>query len=96
MKINEIRLDPRSQTTDAPVVFRINEPVVEDGYVVEEIKFFNSLLKPFNKACEISGDVYVIYFKGIKERRIIRAETVTSVEAIADKFTNIENTQLPE
>lgn len=85
MLINEIRLDPRSQTPDAPLVFRIDEPVIDGGHVVKEIKFFNPAVKPFNKSAEFIGPVYVIYFHNIPERRIIAAETVTSAEAVAVK-----------
>ena len=87
MVINEIRLDPRSQTPDAPLVFRTGEPIIEGGHIVKEIKFFNPMVKPFNKNSEVVGAVYVVYFNEIPERRIIVAETVTSVEAVAEKFT---------
>jgi hypothetical protein len=93
--ITQIRLDPRSQTEDAPSVFTVGEPIFDGGQVVEKIKFFNPARNPFNSGVDTTSPVYVIYFEGIPERRVIREDSVSNFEAVAEK--NLQQPiELPE
>ena len=84
MKINEITLKPEMFPAGDPSRIRIGEAVVEGGHVVEKITF-HPASDVFNKGREVGGGSYAVFFEGIPERRIIMAETVSSVEVVVEK-----------
>lgn len=84
MKINEITLKPEMFPAGDPSRIRIGEAVIEGGHVVEKITF-HPASDVFNKGREVGGGSYAIFFEGIPERRIIMAETVSSVEVVVEK-----------
>ena len=66
-----------------PLRFRVGQPVVEGGHVVEKVNF-HPPTKVFNNANEVLGCCYAVYFAGIPERRLVMADIVTSVEAVKE------------
>ena len=85
MKINEITLNPQMVPAGDPLRFRIGDPVIEGGHVVEKITFYpdNNL---FNKGREVSAGCYSIFFIEIPERRLVMSNTVSSVEVVTEKI----------
>lgn len=84
MKISEITLNPQMFPAGDPSRLRVGEAVVEGGHVVEKITFCpgNDV---FNKGREVGGASYAVFFEGIPERRILMAETISSVEVVIEK-----------
>lgn len=95
MQITVLGIDPRSQQPGEPTLFTVGKPVVENGYAVEDIKFYNPAIKPFNKGTEVVGPVYVVYFEGIPQRRVFPAFVVSSLEMVATKATE-KQIELPD
>jgi hypothetical protein len=92
MKITEILVNPQMSVEGDPLRFRIGYPVqvlneigeVVDGHVVEKI-LFKPDHKLFNSGLELDFACYVVFFEGIPERRCIRADMVTSLEAVKEE-----------
>jgi hypothetical protein len=92
MEINEITLNPEKTIPGDPLRFRVGEPVVEGGHVVEKINFHPEN-RTFNKGLEIGTACYAVYFENIPERRLVVADVITTVEAVkAQKTDNPEAT----
>lgn len=93
MKINEIVLNPQMVPDGDPLRFRIGEPIIEGGHVVEKISFHpaNNL---FNKGREISTGCYGIFLVDIPERRLIMENIVSSAEVVTEKKADVP--ELPE
>lgn len=87
MKINEITLNPQTIPDGDPLRFRVGNPVVEGGHVVEKIVFHpeNNL---FNKGREVSIGCYSVFFVDIPERRLILSNIISSLEVVAEKKKN--------
>lgn len=95
MKINEITLNPQMLPPGDPSRLRVGTPVIEGGLVVEKITFHpcNNL---FNKGREIAIGCYAVFFVDIPERRIIMADTVSSVEVVTEKKKKAVDEPVPE
>ncbi len=89
MKIVEITLDPTKIGPQDPLRFRVGEPVVEGGHVVEKINY-NPKNRLFNKGLEIGMACYAVYFTNIPERRLIVETIVTSAEVVKEVAVNPE------
>jgi hypothetical protein len=100
MKINEITVDPQKTIPGDPLRFRIGQPIVEGGFVVEKI-VYRPERTLYNKGAEIGFSCYAVNFVGIPERRLIAESVVTSIEVVNDtttkKTVNTESSvDLPE
>lgn len=84
MKINEITLNPQMFPVGDPSRIRVGEAVVEGGHVVEKITF-HPASDVFNRGREVCGASYAVFFEGIPERRLLMAETISSVEVVIEK-----------
>ena len=95
MKINEITLNPQMLPPGDPSRLRVGIPVIEGGLIVEKITFYpcNNL---FNKGREVGTGCYAIFFVDIPERRIIMADTVSSVEVVTEKKKKAVDEPIPE
>jgi len=84
MKINEITLKPQMIPNGDHLRFRVGDPVVEGGHIVEKILFYpdNNL---FNKGREVSTGCYSIFFVEISERRLVMSDTISSIEVVTEK-----------
>lgn len=98
MKINEITLNPMMTIEGDPQRFRVGQPAVPAGHVVEKINY-HPVTRLFNKGLEIGQSCYAVYLQDIPERRLIMEPMVTSVEAVKEvtKTTTAEaSVELPE
>lgn len=95
MKINEITLNPQMLPPGDPSRLRVGIPVIEGGLVVEKITF-HPCSNLFNKGREVAIGCYAVFFVDIPERRIIMADTVSSVEVVTEKKKNEPIPDLPE
>ena len=96
MIITEITLDPQKVIPGDPLRFRVGEPVVEDGYVVERIRYCPAT-RVFNKGLEIGQGCYAIYLADVQNRRLVTEKVVTTVDAIKEtKSTAEADVSLPE
>lgn len=87
MQINEITLNPQCVIPGDPLRFRVGEPVVEDGHIVEKINYHPGS-RLFNKGLEIGVPCYAVYLVGIEERRLIAEEIVTTREVVKEAKKN--------
>lgn len=95
MQINEITLNPQMIPNEDPSRFRIEESPIEGGHVVEKI-VFNPDNNLFNKGREVSAGCYAIFFVDIPERRLIMANTVSSVEVVIENKKKVDDNPVPE
>ena len=94
MKINEISLKLHTVPAGNPLRFHVGEPIAEGGYIVEKINFHPSS-NLFNKGREVGAGCYSIFFLEGAERLLIMADTVSSVEVVAEKKKTVD-TNVPE
>lgn len=95
MVITEITLDPQMALPDQPLQFRIGQPAIAGGHIVEKITY-NPDQALFNKGREVGEAVYAIFFEGIPERRVIKDRMVTSIELAKEKKPEANIPDLPQ
>lgn len=79
MVITEITLDATKAVPGDPLRFRVGQPVVEGGHVVEKINY-NHSKDLYHKGEEFGRPCYTIFFEGITERRLVDENIVTTME----------------
>lgn len=95
MKINEITLNPQMLPPGDPSRLRVGIPVIEGGLVVEKITFY-PCSDLFNKGREVGAGCYAVFFVDIPERRILMANTISSIEVVTEKKKTVANESIPE
>lgn len=96
MVITEITLDPQKVVPGDPLRFRVGEPAVEGGYVVDRIRYCPET-RVFNKGLEIGQGCYAVYLNNVDNRRLVSEEVVTTVDVVKEtKSTAEADVNLPE